>query len=78
MPATDTHPEAMRRQVALVRRASTARRFETVRSLTRTVAALSRRALRRRQPEATELEIDRAFVELHYGSALAGRLMGER
>jgi hypothetical protein len=72
---TDTHPEAMRRQVELMRRAGMAGRFAAVRSLTRTVAGLSRRALRRRRPRATEAEIDRAFVALHYGEALARRLM---
>ncbi|MHC4938646.1 MAG: hypothetical protein ACYTHK_06730 [Planctomycetota bacterium] len=67
----------MRRQVELVRGASVARRFAMVRSLTGTVASLSRRALRRRRPDATEAEIDRAFVELHYGSEIARRLLGE-
>ncbi len=68
----------MLRQVELVRGASVARRFESARSLTRTVAALSRRALRRRNPEATEAEIDRAFADLHYGTDLVNRLMGAR
>ena len=74
---TDTSAEALARQVELVRAASVARRFETARSLTRIVAALSRRALRRRNPDATEAEIDRAFAELHYGAALVRRLMGD-
>jgi len=75
---TDTHPEALRNQIELLRRASVAQRFGAVRSLSRTVAYLSRRALRRRRPDATEAEIDRAFVALHYGEALAKRLLGER
>lgn len=77
MAATDTHPDILARQVELVRGASVARRFETVRSLTRSVAALSRRALRRRHPGATQAEIDRSFAELHFGAALTRRLMGE-
>jgi hypothetical protein len=75
MPA-DTHPDVADRQVELMRSASAARRFAAVRSLTGTVAMLSRRALRRRHPDATEAEIDRAFAELHYGSDLVERLMG--
>ena len=35
-------------------------------------------ALRRRRPHATDAEIDRAFVEVHYGAAIARRLLGER
>ena len=75
---SDTSPAIMLRQVELVRGASAARRFESARSLTRTVTALSRRALRRRNPDATEAEIDRAFAELHYGTDLVERLMGAR
>lgn len=77
MPA-DTHPAVAERQVELMRRAGVARRFAAVRSLTGTVAMLSRRALRRRRPDASEAEIDRAFAELHYGPALVERLMGPR
>ena len=75
---TDTPPSVVARQVELVRQASAARRFGTTRSLTRTVVELSRRALRRRSPGATELEIDRAFAELHYGPELVNRLLGSR
>jgi hypothetical protein len=75
---TDTPPEVVRQQVELVQRASTARRFESARSLTRTVSALSMRALRRRNPDATKSEIDRLFAELHYGTELVNRLMGAR
>ena len=40
-------------------------------SLTQSIRALSKRALRRRYPEATQWELDRAFVALHYGEAVA-------
>ena len=75
---TDTPFDVARRQVELVRQASTARRFESARSLTRTVSALSKRALQRRNPGATAAEIDRAFAELHYGAELVNRLLGAR
>ena len=78
MALTDIPPEVVRQQVELVQQASTARRFESARSLTRTVSALSMRALRRRNPEASKLEIDRMFAELHYGAELVNRLMGAR
>jgi hypothetical protein len=62
------------RQIALFRKASPARRIRTTRSLTRSVIQLSRRALRRRRPGASEEEIDVAFVSLHYGPELAARV----
>lgn len=77
MSSSDTHPDALKYQIGLLRAAGPARRFGVARSLTRTVGALSRRALQRRRPDATKAELDRAFVELHYGTALARRLLGE-
>ena len=65
MPISDTHPEARQHQVELMRRATPAQRFAAVRSLSATVASLSRRALRRRMPDATEEKIGLAFVGLH-------------
>lgn len=73
----DTHPAARARQIELLRAAGPARRFGVARSLTRTVCALSRRAIRRRHPDATEAELNRMFVELHCGAELARRLMGD-
>lgn len=71
---TDTLPATQRRHVELMRNATSARRFAAVRSLTSTVASLSRRALRRRMPDATEEEIGVAFVALHYGEDSARTL----
>ena len=51
-------------------------RWEAARDLTRTVVEFSRRALRRRYPEATQAELDRMFVTLHYGDDVA-RLLDE-
>jgi hypothetical protein len=78
MAVTDTHPDVAARQIELLRSASPARRAALARSLTRTVITLSRRALRRRRPHATERELDRAFVELHYGDETARRLLGKK
>jgi hypothetical protein len=71
MPISDTHPEAARYQVQLSREASVAQRFARVRSLSASVAALSRRALARTLVDPTEHEIGIAFVALHYGEATA-------
>jgi hypothetical protein len=58
-------------QVALLRDATVARRLGLARSLTATTRRLSRRAIRRARPAATEAEVAIAFVELLYGRALA-------
>lgn len=74
MSILDTHPSVLQRQVELMRDATPAQRFAKVRSLSATVALLSRRALRRSMPGASEEEIDLAFAALHYGDAIAARL----
>lgn len=74
MLPSDTSPEAEQVQAELLRNASTARRFQLAQSLSRMTIQLSRRALRRAHPDATEREIDLAFVELHYGHALASQV----
>ena len=77
MNAGDAHRAAAEHQVGLMRAASPTRRFAVARSLTLQVGLLSRRALRRRNPSASNVELDRTFVELHYGEALVRRLLGE-
>lgn len=72
---SDTHPKAAEYQLELLRKATPAERLAVVRSLSRTVIELSRRALRRRNPDATQRELDRAFVALHYGEETARRLL---
>jgi hypothetical protein len=74
MPLLDTDPNARQRQVDLMRDATPAQRFAAVRSLSTTVASLSRRALRRSMPDASEEDIDLAFVALHYGDVVAAQL----
>jgi hypothetical protein len=74
MSPADTHPDAQQRQLELLRAATPARRFAAMRSLSRTVALLSRRALRRSMPDASQEELDLAFVALHYGDATADLL----
>lgn len=70
----DTTPEAEKKQIDLIRESSVSQRMSTVRSLSRTVIYLSRRAIRRARPSLTEREVDIAFVANHYGEELANRL----
>ena len=72
--ATDTSAAAEHEQLRLLRAATIGRRARLAFSLTRTTLALARRALRRARPGASERDLRLVFVELHYGSALAGRL----
>jgi hypothetical protein len=66
----DTSPEAARVQLGLLRRASAARRFHLVRSLSRTVIELSRRVAR--GPSGAGRV--RHFISINYGAALASEL----
>ena len=70
----DTHSDAERVQIHLIRQASVARRISTVRSLSQTSIFLSRRAIARAHPELNEQEVDLLFVAYHYGDDLAVRL----
>jgi len=72
--SADTHPDAERFQIELLRRAPVARRMRLALSLSRSVITLARRAIRRTMPEATEQEVALRFVELHYGRDLADGL----
>lgn len=71
---TDTHPDAERVQIGLLRKASVARRVGLARSFSRMAIQLARRAIRRAHPEADEENVGLRFVSLHYGEELAGRL----
>jgi len=73
-PVNDTSCDAYRVQTELLRTAGTVGRFQRTCSITRTVVALSRQALRRRMPHLSEEEIGLAFVKLHYGPELADRV----
>ena len=70
----DTTPEAEKKQIDLIRKSSVPRRISIVRSLSKTVIYLSRRAIRRARPSLSEREVNIAFVANHYGEELAVRL----
>ena len=61
-------------QIALLREAGPGRRAALARSLSASVIALSRAAIRRRMPGASEQEVLLRFVEVHYGRELARRV----
>jgi hypothetical protein len=70
----DTHPDAERVQIELLRRATIAQRFHLVRSLTATTRRLAWQAIREANPGASDQEVDLLFVRVHYGPDLADRL----
>ena len=71
---SDTHPDAEKVQIDLLRKASNSDRFALMGSLTATAISLSRRAIARANPDLSPQEVDLEFVEIHYGKELAARL----
>jgi hypothetical protein len=69
--SADTDPEAERVQIELLRRAGLPARVRLAASLTRTVIALARRAIRLSLGDVPEDEVAVRFVELHYGPEFA-------
>lgn len=69
--SSDTHPKIHEKWISLMRGMSVSDRFSRVRSLSRTVIELSRRAIRRAHPDWDERRVDLYFVEIHYGKHLA-------
>jgi hypothetical protein len=63
-----------RKQIELLRQATTAQRFARVRSMSQSAVQLARRAIRRTMPNASEQDVLLTFVAIHYGAELADRL----
>ncbi len=74
MGLSDTHPDAERVQIELLRRATPERRAALALALSQHVAQLTRKAIRRANPGASETEIDLKYVALQYGQDLADRV----
>ena len=65
----------MRKSVIdLLRKKSVSEKFNQVRSLSRVLMRLSRRAINRARRTQNETEADLLFVELNYGKELAERV----
>jgi hypothetical protein len=71
---SDTHPDAERVQIELVRRMTPAERLRKVASLTNALLDSSRRTIACNNPTLSSEQLDIRCVELYYGSALAARL----
>lgn len=76
----DTSPEIERVQIELLRKMSPAKKFNLVRSMTRTMIQASRANIQALHPDADENEHRLLFIELYYGKELADRVRidGER
>lgn len=74
---SDTHPDAEKVQIELLRKASVAERAARLWSLNRMAIRLARRAIARAHPDFNRDELNLKFVELHYGKELA-EAIGER
>jgi hypothetical protein len=74
----DTDAEAERVQIELLRAATPAQRAALAIGLTATTVELSRRALQRAQPSASEDDVALRFVELNYGPEIAAALAAWR
>ncbi len=70
----DTHPKAEEVLIGLIRKATIAKRISRMRSLTRTILRLSKRAIAKANPGLSEQELNILFVRIHYGEDLANRL----
>ena len=68
----DIRPDIEGVQIELFREAGPATRFALARSLSETIAQLSRSGLRRKYPEASEAEVRILILSLHYGLLPAG------
>ena len=70
---SDTDKKIEKIQIDLIRQLSTPERVSRLRSLSQTVINLSRRAIRKANPELSENELKYKFLAYHYGYELAGK-----
>lgn len=71
---SDTEIKTERIQIALIRNLNTSERISLLRSLSQTVINLSRRAIRRANPELSENDLNYKYVAYHYGNEIAEQL----
>jgi hypothetical protein len=71
---SDTHPDAERVQIELIRNASVAKRISLMRSLTSMLVTLSRRGIAAANPNISPQEVKIRWVEISYGKPLAEEL----
>ena len=73
---SDTDPATEAEMIRLLRESPPSKRFEMADALTASAIGLSRRALVRRRPDSSRLEILLEWVGLHYGSELEKEVRG--
>jgi len=71
---SDTHPDAEKVQIDLLRRAGAVERLGMSLSLTATVVNRSRQTIAKLNPGLNPQQLNIKCVELYYGKDLAGRL----
>jgi hypothetical protein len=71
---TDTHPDAEKVQLDLLRKKTPSERFALMRSLTAFVSGVSRQRLREADPDLSEDDLRIQVIELQYGKELAERV----
>ncbi len=74
LQSSDTNPKIEKLLVEMIRSLSTSQRISKSLSLTSSMIYLSKRAIRRANPDKNKSELDLLFVKLHYGSELADKL----
>jgi hypothetical protein len=67
----DTSPEMERVQIELIRKASPAKIFGLVRSMSQSMMQASRENIRKLHPDASKEELTLILVELYYGKEVA-------
>ena len=67
----DTSPEMERVQIELIRKATPAKLFGLVRSMSQTMIEAFIRNIRKLHPDASPEEITLIFVEMYYGNKAA-------
>jgi len=70
---SDTHPDAARIQIDILRRMTPQRRLELMRVMCQSSYSRSMRALAEARPNASRSELIALFVEINHGQALAHR-----
>jgi hypothetical protein len=73
---SDTHRDAERVQIELMRQAPPWRKLYLLGQLNQTVKLMALSGLRQRQPQATEEELRRRLADLLLGVELAARVYG--
>jgi hypothetical protein len=72
--STDTHPEAERVLISLLRNISENEKFNRTLSFSSSIIDLSKRAISRANPHLSKNEKNILFVRYHYGNELADKL----